>query len=41
MGQRCTKLDKVHHAVAQEKDLTDLLKPPPRRQEEDADSEGT
>ncbi|XP_039423543.1 uncharacterized protein LOC120409633 [Corvus cornix cornix] len=44
IGQRCTRSDKVYQAAAQGQDddeLTDLLKPPLRRQEEDADSEGT
>ncbi|XP_048178076.1 uncharacterized protein LOC125334894 [Corvus hawaiiensis] len=44
IDQRCTRSDKVYQAAAQGQDddeLTDLLKPPLRRQEEDADSEGT
>lgn len=43
IGQRCTRSDKVYQAAAQGQDdeLTNLLKPPLRRREEDADSEGT
>lgn len=41
-GQRCIRSDKVYQTVAQDDDeLTDLLQPPLRRQEEDADLEGT
>ncbi|KAM6318174.1 uncharacterized protein O3Q21_008183 isoform 1-T2 [Podargus strigoides] len=38
-GQRCTKPDTIHQAP--EHELTDLFKPPPQGQEEDAGSEGT
>ncbi|MCQ4179350.1 hypothetical protein FK518_27680, partial [Klebsiella pneumoniae] len=37
IGQRCTKASKIHQAP--EQDLTDLFKPPPRPQEQDADSD--
>lgn len=32
INQRCTQPDKVYHAEKQEQELTDLLRPPPKRQ---------
>ncbi|KAL2298240.1 hypothetical protein Nmel_000525, partial [Mimus melanotis] len=41
IGQKCTKSNKVYHTTAQEQDLTNLFKPPPKRQKENESSEGT
>ncbi|KAL2309349.1 hypothetical protein Nmel_005543, partial [Mimus melanotis] len=34
IGHRCTKSNKVYHTTAQEQHLTNLFKPPPKRQED-------
>lgn len=39
--QRCTKSNTVYHTAVQGQDLTDLFKPPPRKQKEDGNSKGT